>query len=55
MRILHRIYYAFNRWRYGVNYGCGRCHHAVWFHIGHGQCNHGNCPCREYHIGRVAE
>ena len=26
------IYYRFNAWRYGMSYGCGRCHHAQWLH-----------------------
>lgn len=55
--IVVRLYYAFNRWRYGASYGCGRCHHAVGLHhkyAPYGPCEVRWCPCHEYSIGRVS-
>jgi hypothetical protein len=58
MRLIFRLYYAFNRWRYGVSYGCGRCHHGHTYHLTgrEGVCRHCTvvgCPCQEYSIERV--
>jgi hypothetical protein len=56
MKAFHWLYYAFNRWRFGVSYGCGRCHHAHVRHYdnpqGTGCVVHG-CPCSAYSIERV--
>jgi hypothetical protein len=54
VRLLHRLYYAFNRWRYGDSYGCGRCHHAVCFHYERSErCHVKGCPCPGYSIERT--
>lgn len=57
MKLLHRLYYAINRWRYGESYGCGRCHHAYIRHycgVPNSACIVHGCPCREYSIQRVS-
>ena len=52
LELIKNIYYWFNKWRYGKNYGCSRCHHSSG--------NHGNayvpgkctkCFCPNYRIG----
>lgn len=48
---LHRMYFAIERWRFGENFGCGRCHHAHVFHD-KGACAVKSCPCHEYRISR---
>ena len=53
MRILKRLYYRFNAWRFGRLYGCGRCHHAFGLHLKRGACS--KCCCPEYSIERVPE
>lgn len=55
MNLIYRLYYAFNRWRYGKGYGCGRCHHGYHFHQPPGQlvCTVSGCPCKGYNIERV--
>ncbi len=49
IELIKVIYYKFNSWRYGINYGCGRCHHAQWLH-GNG-CS--KCFCGNYVIERM--
>lgn len=53
MKLTHWLYYAFNRWRYGESYGCGRCHHSVELHFKFAGCESKGCPCREYSTERV--
>ena len=52
MNLLRSLYYRFNAWRYGSNYGCGRCHHGVNHHPAYGACKH--CCCPEYSIERLS-
>ena len=50
--LMKRIYFRFNTWRYGRDYGCGRCHHA---HHLHGPFGCRKCCCHAYRIERETE
>ena len=40
------------RWRYGIQYGCGRCHHGVRDHYdSYYSCQ--KCNCKAYSIDRI--
>jgi hypothetical protein len=55
--MFNRLYYAIQRWKFGEQYGCGRCHHGVVFHqsVPHTYvpCTVKGCPCKQYSIQRV--
>ncbi len=52
MKWINRLYYAIQRRKFGINYGCGRCHHGHIFHDG-GNCSVKGCPCKSYSIERT--
>ena len=42
----------FRRWRYGISYGCGYCHHSSDLHGSKFANDCKKCGCLEYHTVR---
>lgn len=56
MTWINWIYYAIQRRRFGVSYGCGRCHHGHIFHRDFHKdtpCSIRGCPCKAYSTERT--
>lgn len=56
MHLFRWLYFKFNEWRYGRDFGCGRCHHPHKAHdrgiaVGCHACS--QCSCVEYSIERL--
>lgn len=53
MRIIRALRYWFQAWRWGKDYGCGRCHHGYIDHqVRCLRCV--RCVCQEYSIERLS-